>query len=93
MGSDDARSNYIVQEEGICGGHPRIAGTRLKVLHIALEYERLGWTPDQICEAHPGITLSQVHAAVSYYYDHKQEIDRTIRDDAEFADRLRAGPP
>lgn len=91
MSSSGLRSSYIVQEEGICGGHPRIVGTRLKVLHIALEYERLGWTPDQICEAHPGITLSQVHAAMSYYYDHKQEIDRTIREDAEFADRLRAG--
>ncbi len=91
MSSPGLRSNYIVQEEGICGGHPRIVGTRLKVLHIALEYERLGWTPDQICEAHPGITLSQVHAAVSYYYDHKREIDRTIREDVGFAERLRAG--
>jgi len=91
MSSDNTWSDYIVQEEGICGGHPRIVGTRLKVLHIALEYERLGWTADQICEAHPGITLSQVHAAVSYYYDHKQEIDRTIREDSGFAERLRAG--
>ena len=43
MSSDNTQSNYIVQEEGIYGGQPRIAGTRLKVMHIALEYEkRLG---------------------------------------------------
>jgi uncharacterized protein (DUF433 family) len=90
MSSSNIQSIYIVQDEGICGGQPRIAGTRLKVQHIALEYERLGWTPDQICDAHPGITLAQVHAALSYYYDHKEEIDQTIREDKEFAERLRA---
>jgi uncharacterized protein (DUF433 family) len=90
MSSSDTRSAYIAQDEGICGGQPRIAGTRLKVQQIALEYERLGWTPDQICEAHPGVTLAQVHAAMSYYYDHKREIDQAIREDKEFAERLRA---
>jgi uncharacterized protein (DUF433 family) len=88
MSSQDIQSIYIVQDEGICGGQPRIAGTRLKVQQIALEYERLGWTPDQICEAHPGVTLAQVHAAMSYYYDHKEEIDQAIREDKEFAKRL-----
>ncbi len=83
--------NHIVQEDGICNGQPRIVGTRLKVQHVALEYDRLGWTPDQICDAHPGISLAQVHAAVSYYYDHKEEVDRAIREDTEFVERLRTG--
>ena len=90
MNSFGIQSNYIVQDQGICGGHPRITGTRLKVLHIALEYERLGWSADQICEAHPEATLAQVHAAVSYYYYHQQEIDLAIREDEAFAERLRA---
>ena len=89
MSSRLLQSTYIVQDKGICGGQPRIDGTRIKVQHIALEYERLGWSADQICDAHPGLTLAQVHAAVSYYYDHKAEIDKTIRKDEEFADRLR----
>jgi len=83
------QQTYIVQDKGICGGEPRVAGTRIKVQHIALEYERLGWSADQICDAHPGLTLAQVHAAISYYYDHKEEIDESIREDEEFADRLR----
>ena len=91
MNSSDNQWGYIVQDEGICGGQPRIVDTRLKVQLIALEYDRLGWTPDQICDAHPGITLAQVHAAISYYYDHKEDIDRTIREDQEFAERLKAG--
>jgi uncharacterized protein (DUF433 family) len=90
MSSQNIQSIYVVQDEGICGGQPRIAGTRLKVQHIALEYVRLGLTPDQICDAHPGITLAQVHAALSYYYEHKEEIDQTIRENKEFAERLKA---
>ena len=89
MSSRLVQHTYIVQAEGICNGQPRIDGTRIKVKHIALEYERLGWSADQICDAHPGLTLAQVHAAISYYYDHKAEIDETIRKDEEFANRLR----
>ena len=89
MSSHITQMKYIVQDEGICGGKPRIDGTRIKVQHIALEYERLGWTADQICDAHPGLTLAQIHAAISYYYDHREEIDDSIREDEKFADRLR----
>jgi uncharacterized protein (DUF433 family) len=91
MGSEAVQTVHIVRDEGICGGQPRIAGTRLKVQHIALEYERLGWTPDQICQAHPGITLAQVHAALSYYFDHKEETDKAIHEDEDFARKLRQG--
>ncbi len=91
MGPEGVQTIHVVRDVGICGGQPRIAGTRLKVQHVALEYERLGWTPDQICQAHPGITLAQVHAALSYYFDHKEEIDKAIREDEDFARRLRQG--
>ena len=89
MSSPETQAKYVVRDEGICGGQPRIAGTRLKVQSIALEYRSLGWTSDQICDAHPGITLAQVHAALSYYYDHREEIDLVIQEDIEFAERLR----
>jgi uncharacterized protein (DUF433 family) len=89
MSSYLVQQKYIVQDKEICGGQPRVVGTRIKVQHIALEYERLGWSADQICDAHPGLTLAQVHAAISYYHDHRKEIDESIRKDEEFADRLR----
>ena len=71
--SQIAQETYIVQDEGICGGRPRIAGTRLKVQHIVLEYEYRGWSPDQICDAHPEIGLAEIHAAISYYYANKDK--------------------
>ena len=90
MSSSGTQAVYVVRDEGICDGQPRIAGTRLKVQSIALEYGRLGWTPDRICDGHPGITLAQVHAALSYYYDHREEVDVAIHKDREFAERLRS---
>lgn len=89
MAPEVVKRVHIVQDEGICGGQPRIAGTRIKVQHIVLEYERLGWTPDQICDVHSGLSLADVHAVIAYYYDHRDEIDNAIRRDEEFAHRLR----
>jgi len=81
---------HIVKDENICGGQPRIAGARIKVQHIALEYEQLGWTPDQICDAHSSLTLADVHAAIAYYYNNrKNEIDGTIQKDGNFMNCLR----
>ena len=90
MSSKNLQTNYIVQDEGICGGKPRIAGTRMKVQHIALEYVHMGLNVNQICKSHPHITLGQIHAALSYYYDHQDEIEKDIKDDEEFAKRMEA---
>lgn len=53
---------------------PVVTGTDIKVSQIASEAERLGMTPDEIVEAHPHLTLADVHAALSYYYDHADAI-------------------
>jgi uncharacterized protein (DUF433 family) len=74
----------------IAGGRPVIAGTRIKVSQIAVEYARLGWTPDQIVDAHPHLTLAQVHAALAYYYAHQAELDREIREGEAAIRELRA---
>ena len=62
-------------------GNPVIKGTRMKVMDVALRYELMGMTPDQIVEQYPHLTLSQVHDALSFYYEHKIELDRQHRKD------------
>ena len=51
-----------------------VAGTDIKVSQIASEAEHQGMTPDEIVEAHPHLSLSDVHAALAYYYDHQVAI-------------------
>jgi uncharacterized protein (DUF433 family) len=83
----------IVRTPGTCGGKPRIAGHRIKVEHIAICHERMGMSPDEIVTAHPTITLAQVHAALAYYYEHKDEIDADIADGERFVEELKAKSP
>lgn len=60
-------------------GNPVIKGTRIKVSEIALRYELMGMTPDQIVEQFPHLTLPQVHDALSFYYEHKPKLDRQYK--------------
>ena len=69
---------YVQRRSDIATGKAIIAGTRIKVTQIAVEYERLGWTPDQIIDAHPHLTLAQVHDALSYNYENQAELDAEL---------------
>lgn len=73
---------------GTCGGKPRIAGTRIKVSLVAILSERNRMTPDEIVEAYPHLTLAQVHAALAYYWDHRDEIEQELRAEQIFVDSL-----
>jgi uncharacterized protein (DUF433 family) len=83
----------IVRTPGTCGGKPRIDGHRIKVAHIAICHERMGLSPDEIVTSHPTITLAQVHAALAYYYEHKDEIDADIDEGERFVEELKAKSP
>jgi len=82
------RHPYITRKKGTCGGKPIIAGTRIKVSQIAIEYERMGMTPDEIVEAHPHLTLPQIHSALSYYYENVEAINAQIRAERLFVEEM-----
>lgn len=80
---------FIVKKEDVCDGSPIIEGTRTRVIDIAIEYEVLGHSPDVIIDSHPYLNLSQVHDALSYYYDNRDELDKKIEQDQEFIRQIR----
>ena len=84
---------YIGVRPGYCGGKPHILGHRIKVEHVATWHEKMGMSPADIVEQYPTITLAQVHAALAYYYDHRDEIEADIREGDAFVEQLRAGQP
>ena len=49
-----------------------------KVIEIALDQIAHGFTPEQIHEQHPHLSLPQVYAALAYYHDHREELDAEI---------------
>lgn len=52
-----------------------IAETNTKVIEVAAEQAAYGWEAEEIHAAHPHLALSQIHAALCFYYDHKSELD------------------
>lgn len=83
----------IVSTPGICGGRPRIDGHRITVEDLAIWHERMGLSPDEIVSGHPSISLSDVHAALAYYYDNREQVDASIREGEKFAAEMRAKAP
>jgi len=79
---------YVVVDERICGGSPVIKGTRTRVVDIAIEYEYLNRIPDEIVNAHPHLKLEQVHDALSYYYENRNELDEKIKKDKQLVQEL-----
>ena len=71
-----------------------IVGTRVRVQDIYVDSEVLGKTPEEIVAALPHLTLAQVHAALAYYFDHREQVLDELRQDEEFIVlmRQRTGP-
>jgi len=81
---------HIECTPSVCGGKPRIAGHRIRVQDIFVLHELKGMTPDAILQVFPGITLADVYAALAYYWDHRETIQRQMKEDEEFVAALRA---
>src|SRR5437763_15280522 len=68
-----------------------IEGTRIKVIEVVLDKLAHGSSPEEIHFQYPHLSLSQIHAALAYYYDHQSEVDAEIRRRWLEADELAAG--
>jgi uncharacterized protein (DUF433 family) len=84
---------FIVKNKDICGGSPIIRGARTRVIDIAIEYEMLGHSPDEIISSHPHLNLPQVHDALSFYYGNRDELDQKTERDQEFIAHLKKRIP
>jgi uncharacterized protein (DUF433 family) len=86
-------TDRITKSPGIQGGKACLAGHRIRVMDIVIWNEDLNLSPDEIVAAYPQLRLSDVHAALAYYFDNIDEIRNDIRCNDELADQLRARFP
>jgi uncharacterized protein (DUF433 family) len=85
---------YVVNTPGTCGGRARIDGTRIAVWLVVASVVRGGLTPEEFIEHHPHLSLAEVYDALSYYYDHREQVDQNLRDqDAPWQLRARRAIP
>lgn len=69
-------------------GRPQIAGSRMKVQHLAVAHIQHGWSPQELHWQFPDLSLAEIHAALAYYYDHRQELDSQAEESAEWLRQL-----
>jgi uncharacterized protein (DUF433 family) len=69
---------------------PVIAGTGFRVSMIVQDvYGANAYTPEQIVEHYPDLSLTQVHIALAYYHENKAEIDAAIDRERQFFEEVR----
>ncbi|PSQ19725.1 hypothetical protein BRD01_15475 [Halobacteriales archaeon QS_8_65_32] len=79
----------IVRAEGVLGGEPRIDGHRISVLQVAEMIYEGGYGSEHIADR-LDISLAEVHAALSYYYEHPDEMDAFREHHREFEAQLKS---
>ena len=83
---------HIEITPGVAGGKPRISGHRITVQNIVVWHETLGKSADEIADEHD-LTLSDVYAALAYYFDHQEEIEKGLAESREFVETVRKSIP
>lgn len=88
----DRHDRHIVLTPSVRGGRPRITGRRITIADIVLWHIQQGISVDEIVREYD-LTHAQVYAALTYYFDHKSEVDRQSEEDFNLAESLRTQFP
>jgi uncharacterized protein (DUF433 family) len=51
---------------------------RTRVAMLVGDYVWRGWSAEEIARQYPYLTLAEIHAALAYYFDHREEIDEEL---------------
>ena len=69
---------HVERKPGFRGGKPIIRGTNFPLSAVMVYVLRHGMTPEELVGIFPHLTLAQVYDALSYHYDHREEMDPLI---------------
>ena len=72
--SSVATTHIEIDERGVAW----ITDANTKVIEVVLDRVAYGWSPEEIHFQHPSLSLKQIHAALTFYYDHQAELDAEI---------------
>jgi uncharacterized protein (DUF433 family) len=83
---------HIERKAGVHGGRPVLKDTRFPVSSIVQNHRR-GLTVDEILIEFPHLSCAAVYDALSFYYDHREEIDREIAELSNLKQVAQEFPP
>ena len=70
-------------------GAIRIKGHRIGLEHV-LEQYKAGKSAEEIARFFPSLSLEKIYAALLYYFQHQDEMERYLRDYEELGRRMQA---
>lgn len=71
------------------GGVFRVGGTRVSLDSVVFAFLD-GSTPEEIVQQYPTLDLADAYAAVTYYLNHRQEVDGYLRERKTQREQVRA---
>ncbi|HXO20166.1 MAG TPA: DUF433 domain-containing protein [Thermoanaerobaculia bacterium] len=79
---------HVSTDSQVMSGRPCIAGTRVRVMDVVGAY-KAGVPDEQLREYFSSrtLTLSEIHSALAYYYDHQAEIDAAFAEDEDLGQK------
>ena len=81
----EAIQHIEIDERGVA----YVAGCRSKVSAIVIDHIHNQMPTREIAESYPHLSLAQIHAALSYYFDNQEEIDSQIQESQADVERIR----
>jgi len=81
-----AYEHIVLDEHGIAW----IAEANTKVVELVAGTRAHGWSPEELAYQHPHLTLGQVHSALAYYWDHRDEIEMDLRRRRALVEEIRS---
>lgn len=84
---------HIVSNPEVCGGRPCISGTRIRVQDIYVWHELQGLSADEIVSRFQHLTMADVYAALAYYWDNRDEIQRQMQDETTLLEQMKLKYP
>lgn len=67
-----------------------VSGSRYRIIHIANEHHRLGWSAEEILRQHPDLRPEEVYSALTYFYDHRDDMVAKLEANRKEFEELRA---
>jgi hypothetical protein len=66
---------------------------RTRVAMIVADYLYRGWSAEEIARQYRYLNLAEVHAAFTYYFDHREEIEDELLSEGRDAEAWRQAHP
>jgi uncharacterized protein (DUF433 family) len=72
--------SHITKQPGVRGGKACIDDTRISVADVVALLKQ-GFDDQEIVKRYPSLNLAQAHAAISYYYENREELEANLAED------------